>query len=85
LVFDCLDGFDGFDGRGPGTHRQLLTQPKPLAGFTIHPMMRGGAVGDTLIPAHLRNPGCGLIEGALGRSKCRVMALNVQLAAAGLD
>jgi hypothetical protein len=54
-----------------------------LAGLAIDAVMRRVGVGDALVPAHPRNPGRRFIEGVLRRGECRVMALNVQLAADG--
>ncbi len=41
--------------------------------------MRRVGIGDALIPAHPRDPGGGLIEGALRRGQCCIVALNVEL------
>jgi hypothetical protein len=60
--------FESFHGLRSGTDRQLCAQAIVQARFTIDPMVGGVGVGDALIPAYLRNPGCGLIEGAL---RCR--------------
>ena len=48
-------------------------------------MMRRVGVSDILIPAHSRNPGCSLVEGALGRGLYSILAVHVQLAADRAD
>ena len=57
------DGFNGFNGFRSGADGQLRAQPVGQTGLAIDPMVGGVGVGDTLIPADLRNPGCGGIEG----------------------
>ncbi|HEX2347709.1 MAG TPA: hypothetical protein VHI51_04660, partial [Ktedonobacterales bacterium] len=58
-------------------------QPEPLTSLAIDPMVSRVRVRDALIPAHLRNPGRGSVEGALRRGQNRVMAFNVKLDADG--
>src|SRR5262249_41605273 len=71
--------FDGFNCLGLGTDGPLRAETKVQARLAIHPMEGGIGVGNTLIPAHLRYPRRGLVEGALCRGQCHVMAVKVQL------
>src|SRR5262249_1463190 len=66
LRFDRLDGFHRL---GSGTDRQLCAQAIVQACFTIDAMVGGVGVRDVLIPAYLRNPGGGLVKGALRRGQ----------------
>jgi hypothetical protein len=64
-----LHRFESFNSLGSGTDCQLRAQAVVPARFAIDPMMGGVGVGvgvgDALIPADLRNPGRGLVEGVL--------------------
>src|SRR5262249_2957279 len=74
-----LDRLTSLYRLGPGTDRQLRAESELQARLIVHPMVGGVGVRHALTPTPSGDPRRRLVEGALCRSQCRVMAVNVQL------